>query len=182
MHRGRPPPSCLTPAGQHLAPHRVPSFRVSAGCVGVQPATELRHVQSHSHVEHVRRALRPACTTLPQFAVEPSPARCAPYGRPPPSGPHLAPHRCPPFGSWQQASAFDQPLSFDTSSVIDMRFMFWVRSSPCPAPNLCRRALPRARCSHRGRPPPPAPRPAPRPATHALLLTLGSPRRCSTSH
>ena len=34
------------------------------------------------------------------------------------------------------ASAFNQPLSFDTSSVKDMADMFVVRSSPCPAPNL----------------------------------------------
>ena len=43
---------------------------------------------------------------------------------------------CPPFDSRQDASAFDQPLSFDTSSVTDMNMMFEVRSSPCPAPNL----------------------------------------------
>ena len=36
----------------------------------------------------------------------------------------------------QGATAFNQPLSFDTSSVTDMFQMFWVRSSPCPAPNL----------------------------------------------
>eukprot|EP00964_Phaeocystis_antarctica_P019074 scaffold10522_cov62-Phaeocystis_antarctica.AAC.5 len=32
--------------------------------------------------------------------------------------------------------AFNQPLSLDTSSVTDMSYMFWVRSFPCPAPNL----------------------------------------------
>ena len=41
--------------------------------------------------------------------------------------------------SWQRASAFNQPLNFDTSSVMDMKWMFGVRSSPCPAPS---RALP----------------------------------------
>ena len=30
---------------------------------------------------------------------------------------------------------FNQPLSFDTSSVTNMRVMFYVRSTPCPAPN-----------------------------------------------
>ena len=34
------------------------------------------------------------------------------------------------------ASAFNQPLSFDTSSVTNMYRMFDVRSSPFPAPNL----------------------------------------------
>ena len=31
---------------------------------------------------------------------------------------------------------FNQPLSFDTFSVTDMRQMFDVRSSPCPTPSL----------------------------------------------
>ena len=40
------------------------------------------------------------------------------------------------YGMFLSASAFDQPLSFDdTSSVTDMRYMFNVRSSPCPAPS-----------------------------------------------
>eukprot|EP00964_Phaeocystis_antarctica_P112782 scaffold76891_cov58-Phaeocystis_antarctica.AAC.3 len=43
---------------------------------------------------------------------------------------------CPPFDPRQRATAFDQPLSFDTSSVTSMARMFIVRSSPCPAPNL----------------------------------------------
>ena len=34
------------------------------------------------------------------------------------------------------ALAFNQPLSFDTSSVTSMGWMFYVRSSPYPAPNL----------------------------------------------
>ena len=34
------------------------------------------------------------------------------------------------------ASAFNQPLSLDTSSVTNMQSMFSVRSSPCPAPTL----------------------------------------------
>jgi len=40
------------------------------------------------------------------------------------------------------AGAFDQLLSFDTSSVTNMGQMFGVRSSPCPAPTGCSRALP----------------------------------------
>ena len=34
------------------------------------------------------------------------------------------------------ARAFNQPLSFDTSRVTDMHGMFYVRFSPCPDPNL----------------------------------------------
>ena len=108
------PPPCL-----QLAPHRTPFFRLSAGCVGVQPAAEFRHLQRHRHGrrvlrrvglqpaaeprhlqrhEHVRnvlRALLPA--PCPQSAVEPSPTRCVHRGRPPPlarsrSAPRLASH------------------------------------------------------------------------------------------
>ena len=42
----------------------------------------------------------------------------------------------PAFRRRQYASAFNQPLSFDTSSVTSMDRMFDVRSSPCPAPHL----------------------------------------------
>ena len=61
----------LPPLGPYFAPHRMPSVRLSAVRVGVQPAAELRHLQRHNHALHVQRALLPvAC---PQSAVEPSP-------------------------------------------------------------------------------------------------------------
>eukprot|EP00964_Phaeocystis_antarctica_P017981 scaffold9983_cov47-Phaeocystis_antarctica.AAC.1 len=71
------------PAARPLASHRMPSVRLSAarvgvqpaaelrhlqrhkhelrvlGRVGVQPAAELRHLQRHEHAEHVRGALLP---------------------------------------------------------------------------------------------------------------------------
>eukprot|EP00964_Phaeocystis_antarctica_P070295 scaffold42784_cov32-Phaeocystis_antarctica.AAC.1 len=50
--RHLPPPGTL-----HLAPHRIPSVRLSAGRVGVQPAAELRHLQRQGHGRHVPRAL-----------------------------------------------------------------------------------------------------------------------------
>eukprot|EP00964_Phaeocystis_antarctica_P105729 scaffold70722_cov63-Phaeocystis_antarctica.AAC.1 len=56
--------------------------RLSAGCVGVQPAAELRHLQRHGHVVHVLRALLPVPCS--QSAVEPSPARRLHRSRPPP--------------------------------------------------------------------------------------------------
>ena len=55
----------------------------------------------------------------------------------PPSGPQPAPHSMPSFRlSAQSTIALNQPLTFDTSSVTNMQSMFYVRSSPCPAPNL----------------------------------------------
>ena len=74
------------------------------------------------------------------------------------------------------ASAFNQPLSFDTSSVTDMRYMFYVRSSRALLP-ICR-ALP---CTLRAPPlraiyrlPPLAPHRMP-------SVRLGSTRQRSTS-
>ena len=55
-------------------------------------------------------------------------------GRPPPAAlldPYTSPRTtCPSFDSRQFASAFNQPLSLDTSSVTNMFAMFYVRSSP----------------------------------------------------
>jgi hypothetical protein len=56
-----------------------------------------------------------------------------PYTLPPP-GPHLAPHRMPLPSTRQLASAFNQPLSLDTSKVTDMSNMFSVRSARALAP------------------------------------------------
>eukprot|EP00964_Phaeocystis_antarctica_P101259 scaffold66749_cov51-Phaeocystis_antarctica.AAC.3 len=82
------------PDPPHLAPHRMPSFRLSAGRVGVQPPAELRHLQGHEHVPHVPRALLPV--PCPESAVEPSHARCLHRGRPSPpttgAAPRPAPH------------------------------------------------------------------------------------------
>ena len=67
----------------------MPSFRLSAASVGVQPAAELRHLQCHGHDHHVLRALLPM--PFPQSSVEPSPARCVHRGRPPPPASRSAP-------------------------------------------------------------------------------------------
>eukprot|EP00964_Phaeocystis_antarctica_P065503 scaffold39537_cov51-Phaeocystis_antarctica.AAC.2 len=115
----------------------MPSFRLSAVRVGVQPAAELRHLERHDHDQHVLRALLPV--PCPESAVEPSSAHCVHRGHPLPS--RLSGHTsyrsvCPPFDSRQNTKVFDQPLSFDTSSVTNMYDMFGVRSSPCLALNL----------------------------------------------
>ena len=65
------------------------------------------------------------------------------------SGPHLTRGLiiCALLSTRQGAAAFNQPLSFDTSSVTDLHEMFDVRSappapSPPPAPAALSRALP----------------------------------------
>jgi hypothetical protein len=83
------------------------------------------------------------------------------------SAPRPASH-APPFDSRQNANAFNQPLSFDTSKVKNMYGMFYVRSAralrpPSPEsgpPRACRACASTA--SH-----PPASRRAPRPASPA---------------
>ena len=60
----------------------------------------------------------------------------APLRRPTPS---RLPARMPPASyarlmTRQDASAFNQPLRFDTASVTDMSGMFWVRSAPARPP------------------------------------------------
>ena len=55
-----------------------------------------------------------------------------PRALPPPSS-HLSPLNCMPSPlTRQSASAFNQPLSFDTSSVTDMSIMFRVRAPRVP--------------------------------------------------
>ena len=127
LHRGRRRPRLLA---RTLVPHRMPSFRLSAVRVGVQPAAELRYLQRHRHALHVQRALFPV--PCPQSAVELAPARWTPVCWPAPSSRTV----CPPFDARQGASVFNQPLSFDTSRVTTMHGMFYVRSSPCSATNL----------------------------------------------
>ena len=90
------------------------------------------------------RALPRICgRTLPCTLLAP-PSSAAPR---PPSGPWLASHHmCSPFDPRQRALAFNQPLSFDTSSVTSMESMLRVRCSPCPAPNLQSSPLLHAAC------------------------------------
>eukprot|EP00964_Phaeocystis_antarctica_P006283 scaffold3424_cov51-Phaeocystis_antarctica.AAC.1 len=138
----------------------MPFFRLSAVRVGVQSAAELRHLQGHGHERHVLRALLPACPAPNLQLSPPLHAACAAViHRLLPPDPYTSPRTtCPSFDSRQYASAFNQPLSFDTSSVTTMTAMFWVRSSPCPATNLQSRPLLHAACAavvHRLLPPDP---------------------------
>ena len=97
-----PLPQALLPLGPHLSArtsHRMPSLRLSAASVGVQPAGELRHVHGHEHVPHVLRALR-ACLA-PQPACRHGPAlraACAATAPgPPASGPTPRSHALASF-------------------------------------------------------------------------------------
>ena len=49
---------------------------------------------------------------------------------------------CPACDPRQWATAFNQPLSWDTSSVRNMDYVFHVRCSPRPAPPICRPSPP----------------------------------------
>ena len=77
------------------------------------------------------------------------------------------------------AGAFNQPLSFDTSGVTNMWQMFLVRSSPCPAPRLQSSHPLHAACAVIARRLPPSV--ALRPAPYALLSTIGRALWRSTS-
>jgi len=75
----------------------------------------------------------------PQPLVRPS--LCAPLAPLPPHTPFHLPEPAPrpaashaPPWARQDASAFNQPLSFDTSSVTNMRYIFHVRSPRVPWP------------------------------------------------
>eukprot|EP00964_Phaeocystis_antarctica_P105728 scaffold70720_cov60-Phaeocystis_antarctica.AAC.2 len=147
--RHLPPPGTL-----HLAPHRMPSVRLSAARVGVQPAAELRHLQRHRHGRHVLGALLPEPCS--QSAVEPSPARRLHRGRPPPPATlHLAPHRMPPFllsveRVGVQPAAELRHLQRHGHAPDVRRALL-----PEPCPQSAVEPSPAHRV-HRGRPPPPA--------------------------
>jgi surface protein len=81
------------------------------------------------------------------------------------------------YAMFRYASVFNQPLSWDTSRVTNMAYMFYVRSARALAPKpYVESSRVRAACAATTPRPP-----APRPASHALPSTLGSPRGFSTS-
>ena len=133
------PQSAVTPLlclpCTQLAPHRMPCLRPSAASEPVQPAARLRHVPRHEHVPHVRSAHLPApCAPNLQSCPPLHAARTAIARRLPPPGPQLAPHRVRPACDPRQgAYTFNQPVSFDTSSVTNMDWIFEVRAFPCAA-------------------------------------------------
>ena len=170
----------LPPPVPQPAPHRVPCLRPSAASVRLQPASELGHLPRHGHDRHVSGALLPAHRLRPDPQMQiysctrsPRHAACAQSDRSPPPASRLTPPHtvCPAYDPRQEAKAFNQPLSWDTSGVTNMFEMFRVRCSPralCP-PNLQSQASPtpsprHASCVHATlarRLPPPGSQPAP---------------------
>ena len=175
---------------RHPTPSRLPGRTCSriacppfhtAGSDGVQPAADLRHLQRHGHALHVQRALLPVTFSNLQSSLTLLHAACAAFVRRLPGRSTSPRSAFPPFDSRQYASAFNQPLTFDTSSVTDMRDMFRVRSPPWPAPNLHSSPPLNAACPVVARRPP-ASRAGPQLAPHRMpSFRLGSARRRSTS-
>jgi surface protein len=101
-----------------------------------------------------------------------------------PRGPHLAPASHVPLPSTRQnAKAFNQPLSFDTSKVTDMNSMFNVRSERALTPQALSQAFPvHTACAAAAHAlPPPGPHLAPHRMCMCPSLRLGSTRTPSTS-
>ena len=124
-------PIAPAPSGLHTSPNIVcPAFD-SAARVQVQSAGELRHVQRHEHGRHVPRALAARALATQPFTRGSSvctplaPATAPRALAPAPSGPHTStPYHMLCFRPRQDASAFNQSVSFDTSRVTDMAGMF----------------------------------------------------------
>ena len=136
-HPPRPPASIPACAALHVP------LCDSAGRVGVQPAAELRHVQRHEDARHVSGA-PPTRVPCPPVSDRILGARCVHRHRPPRPRASIPGSRAPwsrprvslsiylsiPVSrvvTRQEATAFNQPLSFDMSSVTDMSQMFDVR-------------------------------------------------------
>ena len=79
-------------------------------------------------------SLHAACTTTTPTALSPP-------------GPYLALFRMPSLASRQGAREFNQPLSFNVSSVTDMVQMFYVRSSRALQPAAATAACACASCA-----------------------------------
>ena len=126
-NRQRALPSPHTPhlfPCSHLSPPHSTPF-TSTVCGVVQPAAEFRHIQSHKHDVNVCGAA-PRVPYAHNIRLGPSSPNAPPISS---CVPALAPSHIAPLSTRQTAFVFNQPLGFDTSSVIDMNFMFYVRSA-----------------------------------------------------
>ena len=141
-------------AGKPPSPSREMAITEDDGITGVDMLSGAPLPPTHSARTLQRTPRSPATSGLPVL--------------------YTSPHTvCPPFDSRQWASAFNQPLSFDTSKVTTMSGMFQVRSFPCPVPNLqsSPRTLHRL-CTHSA---PARRRSALRPCPRALTLFCPKP-------
>ena len=173
-----PPPHQHPPLASRPAPrpasHDLFSTRQSASTFNQPLGFDTSSVRSMSGMFSVRsaRALWPPAFswTLPVHAVCTTTAPTPPSHLPARTSPRFV---CPPCAS-QQASSFNQLLSFDTSKVTSMHTMFTVRSRACPGSQL---SIPvHAACSRRH--PPPLPPPGPHFGPHLMpSLRLGMPGR-----
>ena len=169
------------PAHLSTASLRLPCDSTERECV--QSAAEFRLVQGHDHEKNVCGALL-ACPGGPQPLGALSPCVCR-LGRRPilpacPPGCTSRPASCMPsyypLLTRQNAWAFNQPLSFDTSKVTTMFRMFAVRSARARVPNLESSPPPRA-CAvqiHSPRPICPFFLPARTPRPASLCLSFDS--------
>ena len=129
-------------------------------------------------------AVRSARALAP--SLESGPPRACHLRRRHPTPPRL-PRRTPLLESHahlltrQVATAFNQPLSFDTSKVTNMERMFQVRSARALAPTALSRALPVHATCVAGTERPHASRVGPLPACGMPAFRLGSPHSSSTS-
>ena len=152
----------------HLAPHRLPSVRFSAG----------RH-KKFIHGGGARRALRPACPAPNKSAnCAPPPACRVQRGRPP--LPACTSHRM--LSLRLSAVRVGVQPAAKLRHVQRHRHGLHVHGVPvaCAAPNLQSSPLLHAACAAVARGPPVS-RPTPRPASYACFSTLGRARRRSTS-
>ena len=162
---GRPPPPQLT-CSPH-APHVHLLLQPSAESKQVQPAPQLGHLWGHEHDRDVLCELLPPRTSpLRPFLY----TCCVGSAIPPPlqthTGAHNLPACCLPRSMChclqtlaQYADKFNQPLSWDTSGVTDMRWMFNVRGSPRPVCSPPSAVAPYTRCTGvhaRSKSPPPS--------------------------
>ena len=126
MFAARPTSNALLPTGQYATAFNQPlSFDTSS-------VTEM----SSMFAVRFARALAPSLQLYFSWAL-PAHAACATATpRPLASRPAPRPTSHALLPTWQYALAFNQPLSFDTSSVTRMTGMFAVRSAPTLAPSL----------------------------------------------
>jgi len=158
----------------------LPSTRQSASAFNQPLSLDTSKVTTMYGMFEVRPAR--ALTLTP--SVGPSPrvhAACAATTSHPPASwpaPRPASH-APPFDSRQSMSAFNQPLSLDTSKVTNMDYMFYVRPARALAPNSLESGLRRA-CRLRRRRPTPSRLPA-RTSPRIACPSLRLGRTCTPS-
>ena len=134
------PPRYPTPApapASSLASHALLSTRQTARVFNQPLSFDTSSVTDMHWMFYVRSSLCPVPCVPNLQSGQPLHAAWAAVAHTPSHsfpGPHPASYAV--RSTRQNAHAFNQPLSFDTSSVTTMSSMFYVRSSPRLAPNL----------------------------------------------